>query len=238
MHSALVAHQSPALDALVNGEFREGLEKCATWESVDQQTFIRFGQFAYTGSYNAAKPSTQPPASDLPNDTETIQSSQENTLAASKPTKKKTISLANSATQQRAWQDFLKERRYLFKSAAEPPIEKNNDPMQDYTDVFLSHAKLHVLADCYGIESLMRLTLYRLHCTLCHFKLFNERTGDIIELLTYCYVEGPDDLKELVSTYAVCYLPKLWVAKGFQTLLLEHAELSIVLVGNLLHYQE
>lgn len=51
IHSALLSHQSPVLDKLVNGGFSEAAEKCVTWDSVDEDTFIRFWQYAYTGKY-------------------------------------------------------------------------------------------------------------------------------------------------------------------------------------------
>lgn len=51
IHSALLSHQSPVLDTLVNGSFAEASEKCVTWGSVDEDTFVRFWQYAYTGKY-------------------------------------------------------------------------------------------------------------------------------------------------------------------------------------------
>lgn len=51
IHSALLSHQSPVLDKLVNGGFAEAAEKCVKWDSVDEDTFVRFWQYAYTGKY-------------------------------------------------------------------------------------------------------------------------------------------------------------------------------------------
>jgi len=51
VHTALVAEQSLALRALVSGFLEEAQTGSATWEEVDEDTFARFAQFAYTGDY-------------------------------------------------------------------------------------------------------------------------------------------------------------------------------------------
>jgi hypothetical protein len=43
--------QSPALDRLVNGEFKEAQCKESQLEDVEEETFIRFIEYAYTGKY-------------------------------------------------------------------------------------------------------------------------------------------------------------------------------------------
>ncbi|RFU73018.1 btb poz fold [Trichoderma arundinaceum] len=56
IHSALLTHQSPVLERLVNGSFSEAAEKCVTWKSVDEGTFISFWQHTYTGKYTTDHP--------------------------------------------------------------------------------------------------------------------------------------------------------------------------------------
>ncbi|RKL28155.1 hypothetical protein BFJ72_g12615 [Fusarium proliferatum] len=60
IHSALVAHQSPALAAMVNGKFQESRECCVKWDDVDEIVFNSFWQFVYTGDYDTPEP--LPPA--------------------------------------------------------------------------------------------------------------------------------------------------------------------------------
>jgi hypothetical protein len=61
IHSAVVAHQSTALSSLVNGEMKEARDFHVTWESVDEETFIHFSQYTYTGDYDGAQsPLIQP----------------------------------------------------------------------------------------------------------------------------------------------------------------------------------
>lgn len=47
-----MARQSDYLEKLVNGDFKEGNEKTVHWENVDEETFVCFWQYAYTGSYD------------------------------------------------------------------------------------------------------------------------------------------------------------------------------------------
>lgn len=56
IHTALVIHHSKPLGALLNGPMLEAKEKCALLEDIDDDTFVRFSQYAYTGDYIAADP--------------------------------------------------------------------------------------------------------------------------------------------------------------------------------------
>jgi hypothetical protein len=83
---------------------------------------------------------------------------------------------------------------------------------ENYTPVFLGHARLYVFAEKYGISTLRTLTLSKLHQTLVYFTLFDERIGDIIALVRYAYSndntpdhegEKVDSLRRLVAQYIV-----------------------------------
>ncbi|KAG6153124.1 hypothetical protein E4U37_003206 [Claviceps purpurea] len=64
IHSELVASLSPVLERLVKGELKEAQKGSVVWEHVDEQTFIRFSQYAYmrTYEYPAFRPRPQPKA--------------------------------------------------------------------------------------------------------------------------------------------------------------------------------
>ncbi|KAF4994709.1 hypothetical protein FDECE_13043 [Fusarium decemcellulare] len=47
-----IARLSPALDTMVNGPFKEGIQKRVSWPDVSVETFQRFVQFAYGGTYS------------------------------------------------------------------------------------------------------------------------------------------------------------------------------------------
>ncbi|MCJ1243637.1 hypothetical protein MMC30_000834 [Trapelia coarctata] len=92
-----------------------------------------------------------------------------------------------------------------------PPIQvsprPNASPYEDYTPVFLGHARLYVFADKYDVESLKASVLNKLQRTLSIFVPFESRCGDIVELIRYVYGNTPtrqggvDALRELVSRY-------------------------------------
>ena len=82
----------------------------------------------------------------------------------------------------------------------------NESADEDFTPVFLGHARLYVFADKYNIESLKSLVLNKLHNTLCKFSLYEARYGDVVELVRYTYENTPsrtprDSLRELVTHY-------------------------------------
>ena len=256
IHSALIAHQSPALDKLVSGEFAEAQKYEATWESVDEQTFIRFVEYAYTGDYNEEEPKTLPESAVLD---EPIATTADNSLKEDSPDegtfqltrKKKKSKRSNiwgediAATdpeptkKERLWNEF-KNTSYLDPNADSRAREykrsrKNKGAHEDHTEIFLSHARLYVFADCYGISGLIGLSLHKLQQALIVFQLHPERVGDVVALLRYCYEDAvPDLLRSLVVQYTTCNIEVLWKSADFQHLLASHAELSVVLVGSML----
>lgn len=56
LHTGVVARLSKPLDVLVNGAMKEAREGRVEWPDVDGETFVRFSQWAYTGTYLAAEP--------------------------------------------------------------------------------------------------------------------------------------------------------------------------------------
>lgn len=82
----------------------------------------------------------------------------------------------------------------------------NARPFQNFTPVFLGHARLYVFAEKYDIPALQTLALYKLHRTLCIFTLYAARYGDIVELARYVYANTPsrpvmDPLREMLVQY-------------------------------------
>jgi hypothetical protein len=65
VHAAVIAKQSKALDVLINGSIGEASIGKAVFKDVEEETFIRFCQFAYTGDYTTLD-FTHIPAIELP----------------------------------------------------------------------------------------------------------------------------------------------------------------------------
>ncbi|KXX80954.1 Rho-related BTB domain-containing protein 3 [Madurella mycetomatis] len=221
VHSAIVARQSRVLNTLVNGNFSEAPEGHATLESVDEQTFVSFIQYAYTGDYSEKWP--QRP--DTPGEATSMRS-QPNTAS---------ISCTCSQRQQEPslWKTFkstVNKRQSIFHP------RPNTDAKQDYTDVFISHARLYIFADCYQISDLMCLTLSKLGQTLVLFKLYTRRVKDVVKLLEYCFGNpAPDELRSMLAVYTACKIEKMSKNESFKQLLMAENELSARLVEELIH---
>lgn len=108
-----------------------------------------------------------------------------------------------------------------------PPPRPNDSPQEDYTNVFLSHARLYVFADKYDIEPLKVLALEELHATLAPHTLYEARTGDVITLLRYVYdntaesTEGVEDLRTLMTQYVGWKMDILIKDEDFKDLMIE-----------------
>ena len=101
----------------------------------------------------------------------------------------------------------------------------NQKSKEDYTPVFLSHARLYVFADMYDIQQLKVLALEELHATLAAYRLYQKRTGDIIALLEYVYggickrEKSDEGMRELMTQYVGREMDILVDDKEFKDLL-------------------
>ena len=110
-----------------------------------------------------------------------------------------------------------------------PPTRGNLAPSEDYTDVFLSHARLYVFADMYDIQILKMLALEELHSTLANYTLYQARTSDVIALLRYVYANtsgeegnsGGREIRKLLTDYMGCEMGILTQSRSFRELMFE-----------------
>ena len=107
------------------------------------------------------------------------------------------------------------------------PPRSNRDSCEDYTEVFLSHARLYVFAEKYEIQPLKVMAIQQLHQTLAIYTLYPERVGDIVELLRYVYAntaeadDGTEELRAMLVHYVGYEMDILVKAPEFKELLLE-----------------
>ena len=105
LHSALVASQSPKLARLLNEQFIEALEHRVKCPYVDQETFVRFSQYLYTGWYYEAQPEKRPVSGGNATNQQDSEQSME-----SQPTKIKKIHGHNSLSPK-----LVRYRRYQVR---------------------------------------------------------------------------------------------------------------------------
>lgn len=287
---------------------KEAKERDALIEDIDPPTFARFGQYVYTGTYQAAEHELLLGAESIGEDTRnelregcresvpevaaTEQDPFEDGVITSegasvetqdpwgsfavtakkstklkKDRKKATQSMwdeppppspvaadepqyMNSSPGQssgklnlqerRKWEEFT-AREYDVDSQEDiAQARANAEPCEEYTEVFLSHARIYIFADRYSIEALKQLTLRRLHQTLVKFTLYEERIPDITCLLSFSYNNTPDrtgtvdELRLLVVKYISCHIKRIHSDTSFVHMMKAEGPLSIDLLQELI----
>lgn len=165
IHAGLVSHHSRPLDRMINGSFAEAQKGFAVLEDVDEDTFARFIEWAYKGCYTAAKSYLETSSSPLP---------------------------AEPSKEQCEPTEYIPEApaHVFFRE----PSRANLSANENYTEVFLSHARLYVFAEKYDIQLLAELATKNLHNALDLYTLHPERSRDIVDLLRYVYANTSESL--------------------------------------------
>ena len=219
---------------MINGDFSEAKQGFALLEDVNKVTFVRFVRWLYSRDYPALEPillTTQssmlpapnPPANTWPDD------EWGSTTAKSKKKEKKGKELRKGALKEA----FIGRKYDLNNDCAlefglSPPARSNKASDEDYTEVFLCHARLYVFAEKYDIRSLKLLALNKLQETLAIFTLYPERVGDITSLLKYVFDNtaesepGVEDIRTMLAHYIGCEME----------ILLKEGEIKVLLASN------
>jgi hypothetical protein len=253
IHSALVAHQSTVLSALVNGSFRESSECSVTWDDVDEVVFNSFWQFVYTGDYDTPEP--LPPTEEAPSEEELKADIPDETASepeaipeaapeAEEPEESLGFApvdapppsaIKNKKKRRRSprrislWLDFVSSWDY-------PPEPFDAGvALKDHANPLMHHAKVYTLADRYAITRLTDLSRLNLHQELIDLARKGENYNNVVELVRYTFEElVPDQLRDLVVHFSACVVEHLWKIEEFQELVGEYGILSKALVGTML----
>ncbi|KAI1379643.1 hypothetical protein F4677DRAFT_338262 [Hypoxylon crocopeplum] len=250
MHAELVAGMSKPLYTLVKGGWEEGKTSLAEWPDVDEGTFVRFCEYAYTGDYRAAEPIVEPSTASESLDNDWMGWGQ---ITSSQKKKKKGKVAPKpfmwdspvpdspafpTSSKQDMWQEF--REGVGDEVDRKPKEEPNADPLANYSEVLLSHARLYAFADCYAVDALMGLCVRKLHRVLNIFDLHEgARVTDVAQLIDFSYKntpsrEGePDKLRSLLASYMACKIEELWPNVYFRDVL-DSGEVSKAIIGQLL----
>ena len=120
-----------------------------------------------------------------------------------------------------------------FTSVFSP--RKNTEGCEDYTGVFLCHAKLYVIADTYDIPALKQLSLHRLHATLKQFTLYPSRFNDIATLAKYVFENTvpQDTIRDLITLYYACVIEHAWKQDGLKSLIEQVPDFALGLISKM-----
>lgn len=202
---------------------KESIERRVILNETNEEVFVRFSQYVYTGDYDEAKPTEREV---------TVPTHGRRSLnrdATSKPAgftpHKKAVSFFSETPdvekKKLLWDKF--EALYPLPTPAPSP-SLGSSAYYDYTDVFLSHARMYVFADYYGIDALQILALQKLRRALASFSVCLESRGDIIQLIQYCFEQTVDNggqadrLRSLICLYTACKVEDLWEDTKFRDL--------------------
>ena len=203
---------------MMNGHMAEAQQGFAVLKEVDEGTFTRFAQWAYSGYYVGAEHEVKPNPSH-----------KEHTPDEEKygPVWSEIDEAKDSIKRDVEGSFTSKFDKYLQSSSSLRLPRQNVDAAEDYTNVFLSHARVYVFADQYDVQGLKSSALKELHLALAHYVLYPDRTGDIIALIRYIYsntaesVSGVEDLRSVLKEYMSCEMDTLMKDSAFKELMFE-----------------
>ena len=209
--------------------------RTAVLKEMDEATFIRLGEFAYTGDYS----DPLRPATFQHEPTETCLSRgdirgpsgdyhpfiSKRTKKGKKRAERLTTQVPNATKRDELWSQFNALHDCDTLPDYRPPRNNEED---DFAEMFLTHARLYAVADWAFIASLQELTLYKLHRTLLAFNLCGQRAGDVVSLIDYVYENtcSIKDMRGLVSLYAACRSEQLWESSDFQAICVKHGDFA------------
>ena len=205
----------------MNGHMAEAQQGFAVLKEVDEGTFTRFAQWAYSGYYMGAKHEVNPNPSHKEYTPAQGNSSTDEDYSKKDKEHKKSIKTGLKEPFKSKFQ------KYLQSSSSLRLPRQNEHVVEDYTNVFLSHARVYVFADQYDVQGLKSSALKELHLSLAHYTLYPDRTGDIIALIRYIYSntgESTSDVKDLRSVlieYMGCEMDTLMKDSAFKELMSE-----------------
>lgn len=230
---------------MINGHLSEAQQGFAILEDVDEGTFVRFIRWAYNKDYPApehtlvesiSETSAQRPTPETPKDAWGVNDDHDAWGGWLPKKGKKNKNTGHSSPSKGSLREsFI---TYYDSSSWGPSVDDsiprlrgNRAPEEDYSEVFLGHARMYVFAEKYDIQPLKTLALLKLHNTLSIFTLFPERVGDITTLLKYVYantaeaVDGTEDIRTMLAHYIGCEMEMLIKEGEIKDLMLDNGDM-------------
>lgn len=111
----------------------------------------------------------------------------------------------------------------------------NDDPFEDYTNIFLSHARLYVLGDKYDISTLCQLAAHKLNETLKEFRIYEGKMGCILVLTEYVFenTRSDDKIRSLLIHYMACVVEDLAKEADFTSFVERQPEAASALIAKM-----
>lgn len=220
LHVAAVAHVSKPLGVLMTGPMKEAAEQRVWLDDVDKETFARFAQFVYTGTYTPAQPNDREPKLD----DEKAETWDEVEVA-------KRIEWVTSMKAE-TWEGF--ECMEYPVPDLSMPSSSGEGKSEDYSPVFLSHVKMYIFADKYNIILMQSLSLQKQHTAFCSLDSYKTCASAIVKVLHYSYEHTTptetEPLRKLLSRHMAYEIDSMLKNADFRSMLVSHSMFSRDLV--------
>lgn len=184
---------------------------------VDEEVFGRCFEFVYSGDYSVPPPITESSKNDDPQG-KSIETRMQKAAKRWNPS----LLTGNVFSPKGLSRNYDR----LLRKLDHPPRSKsvkelNNDSFTSYAAVFLSHAEIYRFGIRTGWRSLIALSVHRLLHLLKGFTLFEERTGDVVQLLKSVFEDSEDmiHLETLLLDYIVWNVEMMMRNDGFRDFL-------------------
>jgi hypothetical protein len=103
-------------------------------------------------------------------------------------------------------------------------------------NALMTHAKVFVFAEYWGVDRLKELSLRRLGTSLEDLgSLTDDEVDKFVALMEYCYEEPrPHELTKLVSLYSASRVKEFWKSQEFREVVKRYNELAVALIGDMI----
>ncbi|KAG6218201.1 hypothetical protein E4U34_004233 [Claviceps purpurea] len=237
LHSDLVKRESGALGKIIDTSFAEGQKGLVVLRHDDAETISAFAQFIYTGNYSISFDMSAPDTRNEPHDKGRHEDNKKRQWKQPRNGLWCKFNESRIRYNTRSSDSYMIPRTAYCSESETDDTDYSDDSLfttqnmdKDYSELFISQAKVFAFAHYYGVEILMDLSMGRLHEALCGFRLSRERIGDILALVRYCYERpGPEKLKQLVAAYSAAIVNSQGsdvVAEYFRDLLRERGDFA------------
>ncbi|KAF4443028.1 hypothetical protein FACUT_1581 [Fusarium acutatum] len=209
IHSALVAKQSPVLNVLVNGPFKEASEQRVKWIDLNEAVFLSFWEFAYSGNYtNPIQEDDEKGETDPANEELSHWGKSWAHYVRHNPNSRNAPGLNG------LWQDFVDKHA---------PISRPSDVGNISADTLLHHAQVCVFADRYCMDKLMDVSLGKLFIALEATIPWGESWDAVMELLILASGKlVPVRLRQIVAEYILSQAELFKNEEVFQDFMCNH----------------
>lgn len=229
IHESAFTLLSRPLEALLKGGMQESQNAKVIWGEVEDDLFFALVDFAYHGSY--APPSLRKVIPQKPSpDSSTWEGFSNNDSqddAKNEPEKRTFPSIISwmleTGTEWTPKYDLCKDKFNEGQGAHRKPAstfmwatEMRMTDRTGYTDVFMLHARLYVLADTYAIEHLREFCLRRIRISFLNVTPNAELLETLHDLIIYAFenTKAPDELRELLVHFCIAQMG--WIkSNGF-----------------------